>query len=188
MAVTYSITYNNIDGATFITDKYSYDETMLPFTLDQPSRLWYDWLWWAGWNGRIPEQVVTIPVWTTWNLVFYAVWRAQTWIEYRVEHWLQNPQQTWYFLADTDIEYWTTDTYTHAEANDYPWYVLREPVHQQLIKWDGSTVITIYYNLENPHPVSWWIIINGNPLRKRIIDGQEVQKVICNGTQIWELI
>lgn len=143
----YRITYGNVEWATFVTDKYAYNASTLPITLDSASRVGYEWLWWIGSNGRTPEKVVVIPVWTTWNLTYYSVWRANTNTPYTVNHWLQNQDLQGYTLHESDTLHWTTDTYTQATANTYVGYTLHAPIQQELIKGDGSTVINIYYDL-----------------------------------------
>ena len=108
--IEYKILYNNLEWATILPNPDRFTVETPTFTLNNPTKSWYTFLWWVWSNGSTPQLTVTIEQWSAWDRVYYAVWEAV--------------------------------------------------------------------------PSSWWIIINWQPLVKRIINWHEVQKVIYNGNQI----
>ena len=144
-AINYTISYNNIDGAS-ISGVNIYNIETPDFTLSHPIKSWYTFAWWTWSNGNIPEMNVTIHQWTTWNKTYYAAWTPSAWTEYKVLHALERADSTWYVLNETEILSWTTESYTNAVAKEYSGFTQSGTIQQQIIKWDWSTVVRIFYN------------------------------------------
>ena len=100
------------------------------------TRTWYTFVEWT-WDLRMPLD------WTTLE----AIWEANTWIEYKVEHYLENISDTWYTLDDIETKYWVSGEPTQASWKSYSWFEM-QPFVQESILWDGSTIVEIYYNRE----------------------------------------
>jgi hypothetical protein len=123
-----------------------------------PAVSWYDFSWNTGTSFVMPDKNVTI----TW------IWIAHKDTKYRVQHMLQDVEWTGYTQTwETQILTWETDELTNAVENSYVWFVLSGSVEQQIIKWNESTVVKIYYdrieytvevksNDENKWTVQWW--------------------------------
>jgi len=109
--VEYNISYNDVDDPTLNPDYYNTETPT--FTLNNPTKSGYIFIWWTGTNGSTPELTVIIPQWSFWDRVYYA--------------------------------------------------------NRQIIP---------------PTPTWWWIMIDGQPLSKRYINWQEVQKIMVNGNQV----
>ena len=69
----YTITYN-LNGGTVSGNPTTYTEETETFTLNNPTRLGYEFLGWTGSNGKIPEKTVTIEKGSTGNRVYEANW------------------------------------------------------------------------------------------------------------------
>lgn len=85
----YTITYHNIDGATFTPPIpanpviYNIDDTYTPIKLTNPDSLGWTFTGWTGSNGGTPQKDYTIPERTTGNLTYTANWTQNTYlIEY----------------------------------------------------------------------------------------------------------
>lgn len=71
----YTITYDGIDGATFVTDNpasYTVDDS---FTLNNPTKTGYTFTGWTGSNGSTPQTSVNIPKGSTSDKTYTANWR-----------------------------------------------------------------------------------------------------------------
>ena len=66
----YYITYN-LDGWTISWEKTIYTQRD-SFSLQIPTREWYNFIWWTWSNWETLKIEVTIPEWTKWNLEYTA--------------------------------------------------------------------------------------------------------------------
>ena len=76
--ITYTITYNGLDGATFTTDKNSYNIESPNFTLDTPTKTGYIFAGWTGTGQNTPSTSVTISTGSTGNRTYTASWADPT--------------------------------------------------------------------------------------------------------------
>ncbi len=103
----------------------------------------------AGWyeNSAYTGDVVTqIDAGTSEDKVLYAKWIPNNDTPYRVEYYLENPNDDNYTL-DEELSYnsqGTSDTETNIVPQEIPGFVLKE-CKQQTIKADGSMVLKIFY-------------------------------------------
>lgn len=131
-------------------------------TLNQPERIYSDFLWWIGSNWNTAQKNVTIPTGSTWNRNYVATWKCHSWFHentlknecipnsdtnYTVRHWQQS--LSWWnnyvhITGDDQSLQGTTLSWTNATWKNYPWFVV-EPITQQIITWDGSTVVDVKY-------------------------------------------
>ena len=77
--INYNITYN-LNGGSLEEDKTNpsvYTVETDSFTLNNPSKLYYDFIGWTGSNGNNPEEIVTIEKGSTGNRNYTANYRKQ---------------------------------------------------------------------------------------------------------------
>ena len=102
---------------------------------DNPLRTGYSF---NTWDKEIPSHFGTEA------LTLTASWTANNNTEYKVEHWQQNIENDDYTKVATETNTGTTDELTNASAGNYTGFT-SQPLYQQKITADGSTVIKIYY-------------------------------------------
>ena len=110
----YSITFDSGEGTEVeaITGKYGSDVTEPA----EPTRTGYVF---SGWNPSVPS---TMPL-SGINVV--AEWTPASGTEYKVEHWLENANDTGYTKESTDTLSGTTLDETEAEANTYEGFTVQ---------------------------------------------------------------
>ena len=128
----HTVTYDMDWGTPVVTDK----QFKYWATIERPQNIGKSGYTFGGWSGVtiMPDNDVTLE----------AIWTANTNTKYTVKHHQQNITDDGYTIADTDNKIGTTDTYTAASGKVYQWFTMQS-FEQQKIKWDGSTVIDIYY-------------------------------------------
>ena len=72
--VSYTITCNLNDGTLETANPTSYDGTSATITLNNPSKLGYEFTGWTGSNGNTPQTTVTIEQGTTGDKAYTAHW------------------------------------------------------------------------------------------------------------------
>lgn len=177
----YKVTFNantwvdtiNVVNGTMPVQNFVYD-TAQALTGNKLTRAWYTFLWWSTWanattatfadKASITNQLTST---SGANVTLYAVWRANTWVNYTVKH----------YLMDTNWNYPSTPSYTNtytgttyaivtwAKRND-TWMTLSWSVQSAHLKWDGSTEFKYYYSRDKKtltvnvgrwvSNVSWW--------------------------------
>jgi len=141
--IEYKIVYRNIDDAVMDNpDTYTIETST--FSLKEPTKTWYTFLWWTGSNGLNPEKEITLTKWNYGNKKYTAVWQPNSWIEYQVVHATEKANSTSYEVRETEILTGTTDELTQAIAKSYTWFTAKE-ITQKTIKWDGSTAVRVQY-------------------------------------------
>lgn len=114
-----------------------------------PSKLWYDF---ASWSPEFPS------IMPAWNLTLTAVWTPRSDTQYKVEHYLEKLNWSYWGVADYwEKETWVSDELTHAEPRTIAWYTA-DPIQQEIINGNGTTVVKIYYkrNLYNVYYDANW--------------------------------
>ena len=81
--ITYTITYNGTDGATFSTDKNSYTVESEAITLDTPTKTGYDFGGWYDNAALTGDPVTTIAAGSTGDVTLWAKWTV---IEYTITY------------------------------------------------------------------------------------------------------
>ena len=141
--IEYKIVYRNVDDAVMDNpDTYTIETPT--FSLKEPTKTWYTFLWWTGSNGLNPEKEITLTKWNYGNKKYTAVWQPNSWIEYQVVHATEKANSTSYEVRETEILTGTTDELTQAIAKSYTWFTAKE-ITQKTIKWDGSTAVRVQY-------------------------------------------
>ena len=92
--------------------------------------------------GKMPAKDVTV----------YAHWTAAKDTPYSVAHYIQAANGG-YILVETEDKTGTTGTQTTADAKSYEGFTA-DPITQQTIKPDGSTVVIVKYN-RNKYQLTW---------------------------------
>lgn len=161
---TYSITTNLVWGTA--TNRTGYNKETGTFSLNNPTGTKSTFLWWIGTDLSWTQLTVTIEQWSTWNRIYTAQWRCDTWYHasnstgsedinygnciantetpFTIEYYEQS--LTWsYVLTNTWSDHGETDTNTAVTPDDREWFTTQTVVPQK-IEWDGSTVVKVYYN------------------------------------------
>ena len=141
--IEYKIVYRNVDDAV-VDNPTAYTIETETFSLNEPIKTWYVFLWWTWSNGSEPEKNVILTKWSYGNKRYTAVWQPMSWINYQVVHAVEKANATTYDVRETEILSGTTDELTKAVAKTYTWFTAKE-ITQKTIKWDGSTVVRIQY-------------------------------------------
>ncbi len=105
----------------------------------------------AGWQPSVARKVTS-------NAEYVAQWTANTDTKYTVEHYLQKLNKTdEYDLKETENNLTgTTGELTNAQAKSYDGFTA-QPFEQKEIAGDGTTVVKIYYTINNyQYKVQYW--------------------------------
>lgn len=162
--IVYTIKYHNYGWTTSGTNSGTYNVETPTFTLINPTRDHSNFEWWTGSNGISKQLTVSISQWSTWNKEYFANWSCVDWYhiewtgsdsescqpdthtKYRVNHIQQDLDWHDTIYIASGYEYGKTDTTTAVTWNVYEWFELRTPITQKTIKWDGTTVVNVYYD------------------------------------------
>ena len=116
-------------------------ERMVKFEDDIPTpettREGYTFNSWANMpsNGKMPAESIEL----------LAQWTPNTDTKYTVKHLWEKVDESGYEVHATEEKIGTTEELTEASAIDYDWFTAQE-FEQQVINWDGSTVVEIKYD------------------------------------------
>ncbi len=105
--LSYTITYNGIEGATISgnkTNPNAYTFETATFTLNAPAKTGAVFTGWTGDNGSSPEQTVTIPKGSTGNKTYTANWTYNDYtITYDLAGGTETTNPTTYKVTSADI-------------------------------------------------------------------------------------
>ncbi|MBR6060748.1 MAG: InlB B-repeat-containing protein, partial [Spirochaetales bacterium] len=145
---THNIIYNNIKTA---------DNGLNPLTFGESQNVTLNNISLVGWifDGWFTEEIGGSQV-TGWNagaktsdVTVYAHWTADT-VNYTVKKYFQTVSGDGYeqnlSLYPNQTKVGTTETSSNAEAEDNVTGFDLQPIEQQTIANDGSTVVSVYYN------------------------------------------
>ncbi|NLN66509.1 MAG: cell wall-binding protein [Clostridiaceae bacterium] len=125
-----------------VTIKMPYGSTII-----NPSNPYKQGYTFIGWDKSVRE---TMP---DDALTYTARWKPSTDTNYTVKHYLENLDGT-YTLDFSEGKIGTTETRTNATVRIYTGFTVENPVTQNTILPDGSTVVEIYYE-RNSHLLTW---------------------------------
>lgn len=92
----------------------------------------------------------------TTSTTVYAGWEAAN-TTYTVIHWQENADDNGYSYAESDKDQpGASGAQTAATAKSYPGFTA-QPIEQQTIKGDGSTIVNVYYK-RNVYTVTFWTV------------------------------
>lgn len=80
----------------------------------------------------------------TATTILYAKWTAGTETKYTVIHFWENANDDGYSFKESETKTGTTGGTTNATAKNYPGFTA-QPITQQDIKGDDSTIVSVYY-------------------------------------------
>ena len=162
--IEYSISYT-LNGGTQSWAKVVYTIADPAFTLVNPTKKWYTFLWWTWSNGSAPETTVTIPSWTHGNLSYVANWSMDTYgIVYYLDDWvvdwenpveytvetpnftLINPTKTWYNFGWWT---WSNGNTPTTYLTIRKWTVWNLVYYAKWLPQDGIPY-TVYHYLKDP--------------------------------------
>lgn len=165
--ITYTITLDVWSGTiSWQPTTYNVEQTV---NIPDPTRTWYDFVWWSWTNITTPTSGLTINP-STWhdNLNLVAVWKAKDDVVYVVHHyyklvWENTYEQYWADEVHTD---WTADDTLNMDDFDInipcttyagwsltqstSWLTNEEATFR--VMPDGSTHVYLYYT-RNVHNV-----------------------------------
>lgn len=175
----YKVAFNKNEGEDHInpvvwstsTQTYTYNTT---WTLPENgfTRTWYDFLWWSTtswWNVVYPDEYAGVYNWRTESgatVTLYAKWRARTWVEYKVNHYLMNTGWTDYELYTWIVYSGTTYELVTGKTWNYQWFTLSWSAQTDRIRWDGGLEFDYYYNRDQYtvtlHEGRWVASVSGD--------------------------
>ena len=164
--ITYSLTYLSNDPdpttskAVMPTNPTTYNIETETFTLNNPTRVGYDFIGWTTDGVTTPITTMSINKGSIGNKTFTANWRARNDTHYKVQHWKQkiydnrdeavteycntHYDEVCYFLAETDELEGTSDTTVTPNIKNYLGFT--SPDRQEvLIDANGTAVLNYYY-------------------------------------------
>lgn len=159
--ITYTITLDVWSGTiSWQPTTYNVEQIV---NIPDPTRTWYDFVWWSGTNLNTPTSGLTISP-STWheNLSYEAVWSARSDVTYYVHH---MDKVVW---SDTYTQRWETQEFTgvadalliladlkvdvDGDCVTYTWWSLTNSstwlanaITATTISPDGSRHIYLYY-------------------------------------------
>lgn len=108
--------------------------------------------WYLDMECKNPANFSEITTSTT----VYAGWEAAN-TTYTVIHWQENADDNGYSYAESDKDQpGASGAQTAATAKSYPGFTA-QPIEQQTIKGDGSTIVNVYYK-RNVYTVTFWTV------------------------------
>ena len=116
-----------------------------------PTRPGYTFRHWSATEGG---AAFTFGNALTTALTLYAVWTPNTRTQYTVIHWQENANDDDYSFAESETQYGTTGAQTSAAAKSYTGFKA-QPITQQTIAGDGSTIVSVYYK-RNEYSVQFY--------------------------------
>lgn len=149
----YTVTFN-ANGGTVKPESKSVTYTEVYGELPTPTRQGYDFLGWftAQTDGAQVREDDRVAI--TAGQTLYAHWTEGA-VNYTVKHYQQNIEDNEYTEVEADRQTLSgiTNQTTAAAAKTYTGFTA-QPVTQQTIKADGSTVVEIYYD-RLTYTVTW---------------------------------
>ncbi len=143
---SYTVTLNkDIDKAGTITGAgtYKYGKKV---TITAVTNAGYKFIGWYDGDNELTKELSYTFTMPTENLVYTAKWIINTNTPYKVEHYLQNIDNTYYPSTpyETDNLTGTTDTQTAGSVKRYEGFT-SPSITQVNINGNGNTVIELYY-------------------------------------------
>ena len=207
--INYNITYQSNDPdpttakAVMPTNPTTYNIETENFTLNNPTRVGYDFIGWTTDGVTTPITQMTINKGSIGNKTFTANWRARNDTHYKVQHWQQkiydnkdeaikeyvntHYDDVCYFLAETDELEGTSDTTVSPNVKNYLGFTSPEK-QEVLIDANGTAVLNYYYtrNEYNVELIAGYGIKETIGGRKYLFDDRvEISAVVQPGYE-WE--
>lgn len=174
----YAVTFDACGGSCGTTGKQvTYDKTY--GALPVPTRMGYDFTgWYTAETGG--EQITAQTLMTKAEAhTLYAHWKEGA-ATYTVKHYRQNLEDDEYTLVSADTESGKagiTGKQTAAVAKTYEGFTA-QPISQQLIAADGTTVVNVYYD-RKLYTVTWK---SGDSIKEKDTNVKYGAKPEYNGT------
>ena len=113
---------------------------------DDPTRPGYTF---GGWEFDFTKEL-------TEDATATAKWTVDTRTRYTVIHWQENADDNEYSYVESETKYGETAATTAAAAKRYNGFTA-QPITQQTIAGDGSTIVNVYYK-RNVYSVTFWTV------------------------------
>ena len=141
--IEYTVSFDAWLWTSVESQTYYYDDLLSGLNIAITTRSWYSFSGWYLWNllytadSKMPAESITLT----------AKWKAETWIQYQVNHRWENIEWTAYdVLLLNETKYGETDARTLANSGEFEWFTLNGDVEQKKISPSGTTVVDIYYS------------------------------------------
>ena len=129
--ITYSITYHLYWWSNSTSNPSTYTIETSTFSLKDPSKIWYTFLWWTWSNWQTASKYVYIFKWSMWNKEYHAKREPTTYtISYNLYWWSNNPSNPSNYTIETNtitlqnptkngytFAWWTGSNWTTAQTN-----------------------------------------------------------------------
>ena len=149
--VVYDLDYDLNGGEIEEENVSEYTIETEDFTLNNPTRVGYEFLGWTSDEITNPQVELTIVKGTTGDKEFTANWKANDDTQYIVRHWLQNMNsdkdgeiEANYTQADINKLYGTSDTDVIPRTNNYIGFTSPTP-QKYTVAADGSLIVDYLY-------------------------------------------
>ena len=207
--ISYNLTYQSNDPdpttskAVMPTNPTTYNIETENFTLNNPTRVGYDFIGWTTDGVTTPIMQMTVNKGSIGNKTFTANWRARNDTHYKVQHWKQKIydnkdenvkeyvnthfDEVCYDLAETDELEGTSDTRVSPNVKNYLGFTSPEK-QEVLIDANGTAVLNYYYtrNEYNVELIAGYGIKETIGGRKYLFDDRvEISAVVQPGYE-WE--
>ena len=133
------ITYDS-QGGTYVAPAFVKADST-PTAPAAPTRPGYIF---DHWSATVGGAAFTFGQPLDQALTLYAVWTPNANTRYTVIHWQENANDDDYSFAESETQYGTTGAQTSAAAKSYTGFKA-QPITQQTIAGDGSTIVNVYY-------------------------------------------
>ena len=126
--INYTISYNVWSWyITWQKTTYTIEDS---FVIPDPTRTWFEFLWWSWTNLSVLTTGLEIEQWTYWNLYYEAIWRELWETTYNIHHYIK---VAW---EDRYQQYWQVIVYTWTA---------------------GSVIILTWHEIQIPcMTYTWW--------------------------------
>ena len=142
------------NGGTYTSPRFCTGTASAPTA---PSKYGYDFDgWYTDEEPSVPADFSSI----TSACTLYAKWTPKTDTKYTVVHWWENADDDDYSYHDSESLTGTTEGTTAAVAKAYDGFTA-QPITQQTIAGDGSTIVNVYYK-RNVYEVKFYSYIVDN--------------------------
>lgn len=207
--ITYNLNYLSNDPdpttskAVMATNPTTYNVESENITLNNPTRVGYDFIGWTTDGVTTPITPMTITKGSIGNKTFTANWRARNDTHYKVQHWKQKIydnrdeavteyanthfDEVCYDLADTDELEGTSDTRVSPNVKNYLGFT--SPDRQEVLIDANGTAVLNYYYTRNKYNVE---LIPGYGIKETVggreylfEDRVEISAIVKHGYE-WE--
>ena len=140
------------NGGTYMAPQFFTEQTSEP--ANEPTKFGYDF---AGWyaDEALTQKAEFASISSA--ITLYADWTARDDTKYTVLYWQENAEDNEYSYVESEYQQGTTGEETAVVAKEYEGFTA-EPITQQTIAGDGTTIVNVKYK-RNVYDVRFWNVL-----------------------------